>query len=181
MKFPVKTPLSVAVFPAVILLFTSPGCDQTTPSEDGSPAFGEGKADAHGELSEGDAQALTHAEACGIALEEFADVHDRDWTVEDASILDECRSVDVARDMELEDDSDVDKETTYIAYAYCRNMCISPARTAFQAATRSGYGATRALAEADAEENAEYAVVQLAYQACGNGGIHSGCDTWSAY
>ncbi len=163
------------------LAFCLPGCDETTPPQNGDSVSAAGKSDAQAEPSEDEAQALADAEACGLALEDVADLEGRAWTATDAAAIDECEDIDVTHDVESEDESGSDKETTYIAYSYCRNMCISPARTAFQAATRSGYGATRALAEADAEENAEYAVVQLAYQACGNGGINSGCDTWSAY
>ena len=172
-----KTTLHAALLLAAIA-FGSPGCDDAAPRED-EAWLANGKADA--DVSEEDADALADAEACGLALEDLAELEGRDWTALDASVLAECDGIHVRHDLGTQDDASSDKETTYIAYSFCRNMCISATRTAFQGATRSGYGATRALAEADAEANAEYAVVQLAYQACGNGGIHSGCDTWSAY
>jgi len=170
-----QTSLSVAVLLVGLALA---GCDADSPDENAAAGFNAGKADANAEQIEDDA--ILAAEACSVALEEVAELKGRDWTSEDAESIQDCEGIETINDVELDDAADLDKETTYIAYSTCRNMCVTLSRTAYQESTRSGYGATHSEAKIDAQVEAEFAVEELAYAACGYGGVSLGCASWIA-
>ena len=179
MKTHSYTPIKASLISIVAIFgLASGGCDDSPPDEQGAAGFNTGKADANGDQVED--EAILATEACSLALEEIAEQEDRDWTPEDAGALEECEGIEVTNDVELGDATDLDKETTYIAYSTCRNMCVTMSRTAYQESTRSGYGATHSEAKIDAQVEAEFAVEELAYAACGYGGVSLGCASWIA-
>lgn len=179
MKVQINNPIKASFISFALLVgLASSGCDESTSEENGTAGFNGGKADASSDPI--DEKAFAAGEACSIALEEVAEREGRDWTSEDASKTDACEGIEATNDVDVDDGEDLDKETTYIAYAECRNMCITLSRTAYQSSTRSGYGATHSEAKIDAQVEAEFAVEELAYAACGYGGVSLGCATWIA-